>query len=228
MSTMKKATKLFTKDKINLIEATIQEAEKKTSAEIVPVIASSSGRYDRAEDMFAFLLSLLTLGLTWVGLQGSIEIDAWNITSEIKLNLIMVLTILIVTFFIGIALASHFPLLRLPLIAKTEMQEEVEIRARETFQRLKIRGTKNANGLLIYVSLYEHMVHVVGDDSINAKLSQDDWNELCNIIIKGFKDSKPEEGMCNGIFQCGELLSEHFPINPDDENELFDQLHLID
>ena len=225
---MKKATKLFTKDKINLIEATIQEAEKKTSAEIVPVIASSSGRYDRAEDMFAFLLSLLTLGLIWIGLQGSIESDAWNITSEIKLNLIMVLTILIVTFFIGIALASHFPLLRLPLIAKTEMQEEVESRARETFQRLKIRGTKNANGLLIYVSLYEHMVHVVGDDSINAKLSQDDWNELCNIIIKGFKDSKPEEGMCNGIFQCGELLSEHFPINPDDENELFDQLHLID
>jgi len=227
VSTMKKATTLFSKDEINSIEAAIQQAEQQTSAEIVPVIAGSSGRYDRAEDIFAFLLSLLTLALIWTGIQGSVANDAWNIASEIKLNLIIVLIILTVTFFIGIALASHFPLLRLPLIVKTEMQEEVESRARETFQRLKIRSTKNANGLLIYVSLYEHMVHVVGDDAINAKLSQDDWNELCNIIIQGFKSGKPEEGMRNGILQCGELLSDHFPVNTDDENELFDQLHLI-
>jgi len=228
VNTMKKSTTLFTQDEINTIETTIKDAEEKTSAEIVPVIASCSGRYDRAEDLFAFILALLSLTFVWLLFQGSIENNTWNVTSELNLNLMLIVIILIVSFFIGIALASYFPLLRLPLISKNEMQEEVENSARETFQRLKIRRTKNANGVLIYVSLYEHMVHVVGDDSINAKLAQSDWNELCNIITQGFKNGKPEEGMRNGILQCGKLLSEHFENNLEDENELPNQLHLID
>ena len=72
------------------------------------------------------------------------------------------------------------------------------------------------------------MVHVVGDDTINAKLSQGDWKALCDTIIRGFKSGKPEEGMRNGILLCGKLLTQHFPVEPGDRNELFDTLHLID
>ena len=226
---MKNATKLFTKEEIVTIEAAIREVEKTTSAEVVPVVATASGRYDRAEDLFAFLLSLLVLGCTWAWFQGMTpSTEGWSGTPAFRLNLPMVLAILAATFFIGIALASRFPLLRLPLIAKREMREEVERRARETFQRLRIRGTSNASGILIYVSLYEHMVHVVGDDAISAKLSQGDWKALCDTIIRGFKGGNPEEGMRNGILRCGELLAQHFPAKPDDKNELFDSLHLID
>lgn len=229
MIIMKYATKLFTKVEITNIEAAIREVEKKTSAEVVPVVASTSGRYDRAEDLFSFLLSLLVLGCTWGWIQSMApSTELWSGNPAFRLNLPIVLTILAATFFIGIALASRFPLLPLPLIAKREMQEEVERRARETFQRLKIRKTSNATGILIYVSLYERMVHVVGDDTINAKLSERDWKELCDTIISGFKSGKPEEGMRNGILRCGELLSQHFPIKPGDKNELFDTLHLID
>ena len=229
MIIMKYATKLFAKEEISTIEATISEVEKKTSAEVVPVVASTSGRYDRAEDLFAFLLSLLVLGCTWGWFQGlAPSVEVWSGNQAFRLNLPIVLTILAVTFFVGIALASRFPVLRLPLIAKREMQEEVERRARETFQRLKIRKTSNATGILIYVSLYEHMVHVVGDDTINDKLSQDDWNAICKTIISGFKSGNPEEGMRNGILLCGELLAQHFPVEPGDRNELFDTLHLID
>lgn len=226
---MKKATKLFTEEEIRSIEAAIGEVEKKTSAEVVPVVASASGRYDRAEDIFGFLLSLVVLGGIWVWFQGvAPSVEAWSVNPVFTLKLPVVLAILIVTFFVGIALASRFPLLRLPLIAKREMQEEVESCARETFQRLKIRRTENATGILIYVSLYEHMVHVVGDDTINAKLSQDDWQALCDTIISGFKSGKPEEGMRSGILLCGELLAQHFPVKPGDKNELVDTLHLID
>ncbi|MDA8402736.1 MAG: TPM domain-containing protein [Desulfobacteraceae bacterium] len=226
---MKKATQLFTKDEIRAIEAAVTEVEKMTSAEVVPVVATASGRYDRAEDLFAFLLSLLVLGCAWGGFQG-IRSSAmeWSGSLAFRLNLPLVLAILIAVFFTGIALASRFPLLRLPLIAKREMREEVERRARETFQRLRIRGTRNATGILIYVSLHERMVHVVGDDAINAKLSRDDWEALSEIIISGFKDGQPMEGMRNGIRRCGEILARHFPIEPGDRNELADKLHLID
>jgi len=226
---MKYATRLFTKEEISSIEATISEVEKKTSAEVVPVIASVSGRYDRAEDLFAFLLSLLVLGCSWVWLQDVVtSMGTWSGSHTVRLSLPFVLAILVVTFFIGIALASRLPALRLPLIAKREMQEEVERSARETFQRLKIRKTRDATGILIYVSLYEHMVHVVGDETINSKLSQEDWDAICQTIITGFKSGKPDEGMRNGILLSGELLARHFPVEPGDRNELFDTLHLID
>ena len=229
MTMMKKATQLFTKEQIDSIEAAIGEVEKTTSAEVVPVIASASGRYDRAEDLFAFLFSLLALGIAWPWiLDFAPTTDAWGDTQSYGLQLTIVLVSLAVGFFIGIALASHFPVLRSPLIPKSEIQEDVERSAREMFQRLKIRGTENATGILIYVSLYEHMVHVVGDDTINAKLTQDDWQALCDTIIDGFKNGKPEEGMRNGILRCGEMLAQHFPIQAGDTNELSNTLHLID
>ena len=226
---MKYATKLFTNEEIKSIEATITEVEKQTSAEVVPVVARVSGRYDRAEDLCAFLLSLLILSCMWVWFQGvAPSSEVWSGNPSFKLSLPVVLIILVISFFVGIALASHFPLLRLPLITRREMKEEVERSARETFQRLKIRKTKHATGILIYVSLYEQMVHVVGDDTITSKLSQEDWDNLCNTIISSFKSGRPEEGMRNGILRCGELLAKHFPVEPGDENELFDTLHLID
>lgn len=226
---MKSATKLFSKEEIGTIEAAIGEVEKLTSAEVVPVVASASGRYDRAEDLFSFLLSLLVLGLLWSRLHDvAPSAEAWSVSPAFGFTLPAALSVLVITYFVGIALASRFPLLRLPLIAKQEMREEVERRARETFQRLKIRGTQNATGILIYVSLYEQMVHVVGDDTINTKLTESEWKGLCDIIIAGFKNGKPEEGMRNGILCCGELLARHFPVKPDDKNELFNTLHLID
>lgn len=142
MTIMKKATKLFTRDEISTIEAAVTEVGKMTSAEVVPVLATASGRYDRAEDLFAFLLSLLIFGCAWGWFQGFVPAtEAWSGVPAFRLTLPIVLTILMVTFFIGIALASRFPLLRLLLITKREMREEVERRARETFQRLRIRGT---------------------------------------------------------------------------------------
>ncbi|MGK0186130.1 MAG: putative membrane protein [Verrucomicrobiales bacterium] len=226
---MKTPTKLFTAEQITAIETAIRQAEETTSAEIVPVVAKVSGRYDRAEDLFAFLFSLVSLGCTWVLLQDAIPAtETWGGKPTSVMSLPIVLAILVATFFAGIALASRFPALRLPLIAKREMQEEVERRAHETFKRLKIRNTENATGILIYVSLYEHMVHVEGDDTIAGKLSQSDFQSVCDTIISGFKSGNPELGMRKGILLCGELLATHFPIEQGDANELFDSLHLIE
>jgi len=227
---MKNASKLFSERQIDTIEATIAEVEERTSGEVVPVVATVSGRYDRAEDLFAFLLSLLALAFTWALFQDvtSSATDSWSNGSALSLNLPLVVVVLAVTFLAGIVLATRFPLLRLPLITKQEMQAEVERRALETFQRLGVRSTEAATGILIYVSLYEHMVHVVGDDAIGAKLSQGDWQVVCDLIIDGFKNGRPEDGMRDGILRCGELLARHFPIKPGDRNELPNTLHLID
>ena len=228
-SIMKYPTTLFSKEEIASIESAIKEAEEHTCAEVVPVVARVSGRYHRAEDLFGFLLSLASLACTWSVIQGiSTDSREWSDGPTIALGLPIVLTILIVTFLIGIALASRIPVLRLPLIAKREMEEEVTACARETFHNLKVRGTANATGILIYVSLYEHQVHVMGDDTISSKLAHGDFQSICDTILRGFKSNQPAQGLQDGIRACGKLLAQHFPIEPGDKNELIDTLHLID
>jgi len=108
------------------------------------------------------------------------------------------------------------------------MREEVERRAAEAFQKFRVRGTSGATGILIYVSIYERMVRVMGDDSISAKLDQGAWDEVCRIAMDGLKSGQPAQGLKNAIAKSGELLSKHFPIEPGDENELANELRIID
>ncbi len=228
-SGMKKATRQFNSQEIKAIEAAIGEVERATSAEVVPVVASSSGRYDRAEDVFAFFFALLALFATWNSIQRFTSFgEAWGEPSLLNSSFPIVILVLVIAFAIGIALASRLTFLRLPFITQREMAEEVESQARETFQRLKIRNTANSTGILIYISLYEHRVQVVGDDSINEKLSPSDWEEIRDMVISGFKQGNAAEGLCSGIRRAGELLAHHFPIEDDDKNELPNKLHLID
>ena len=56
---------------------------------------------------------------------------------------------------------------------------EVERRALETFQRHRVRTTAGGTGVLIYVSLYVRLVWVVGDEAVAQKISQADWEAIC-------------------------------------------------
>ncbi len=51
---MKRASKLFDIEQRQRIEQAVVEAESKSSCEIVPVVATSSGRYDRPEDIIVY------------------------------------------------------------------------------------------------------------------------------------------------------------------------------
>ena len=224
---MNKASSLFTDEDKAAVEKAIAAAEKMTSAEIVPVVATASGRYDRAEDIFGFVLSLIALSLYWLLVQPSVG-TSWSTDGTGQPLLWPVLIILIVAFVIGASMATVLPSLRLPFISKQEMQEEVERRARETFQRQRIRATDNSNGVLIYLSLYEHMVHVVGDDAVNEHISGSDWQQVTEIIVQAMKSNQPTEGLVEAIAHSGRMLKEYFPYHENDRNELANGLGLID
>ena len=50
------------------------------------------------------------------------------------------------------------------------------------------------------------------------------WQELVDLMIQGVKRGDLAAGMTQAIARCGELLSPHFPIAEDDQNELRDHL----
>jgi len=226
---MKKASNYFSDEDKKIIEEAIARAESNTSGEIVPVVASVSGRYDRSEDIFGVLFSLILLTTAWLTTQEITPIAGqWESEVKTVITLPWALAIIFLGFIVGAILASFFPVLRLIFISKKEMREEVGRKALEAFHQFRIRGTQGATGVLIYVSLYEHNVRVLGDEAISEKLKQQDWDDVCNLVVEGMKSKQPAEKLVEAIEICGQLLAEHFPIEEDDQNELPNKLQLID
>jgi len=226
---MKKASQFFSEQERKLVEDAVTKAESKTSGEIVPVIATQSGRYDRSEDLFGFFLALIIFGAVWCFFQDALPLDGdWEQGIHLVINLPVSLGILVAGYFLGIILASWFPVLRQPFIPNREMREEVEKAAAEAFQKFRLRRTRDATGVLIYISLYERMVRVMGDDAISQKLDQNNWNDVCQTVLKGFTEKRVAEGLQEAILKCGNLLEKHFPIQPGDVDELSNELKIID
>ena len=225
---MKVASQYFTEADCSAIATAVAEAEKHTSGEIIPVVATVSGRYDRAEDIVGLIFAFVFVSTGWFLFQDVQPTGSWEAGFTNTVGLASLLFMILTGFFVGALSASVFPVLRTPFIPHSEMQNEVERRAAEVFQKFRLRKTKGSTGILIYVSLYEHMVRILGDDAISNKLSQDDWQEICDIIINGCKTNKVVPGMIDGITMSGRLLGKHFPIEEGDANELPNELITID
>jgi putative membrane protein len=220
-----KASTLFSAEDRDAIKHAIVEAEQNTSGEIIPVIASVSGRYDRGEDIFGLLFSLVCVAAGWSLFHKTTSADSW---SSFDFGLPANQLTQFLSFIIGVLLTHLFPVLRLPFINKKEQEEEVDRAAAAAFQQNKLRNTQDSTGILIYISLYEHQVKVLGDDGTSAKLMESDWEHICDAIIKDFKEKTYTNGIVEGINLSGKLLAQHFPIQEGDKNELVNELVMID
>lgn len=219
-----RASDLFSRDEIASIESAIDTAEQATAAEIVPVVASASGRYDRAEDLFGLCLALIALAVAWFALDNDSAVAAsW---APAGLGLGAALVIVLGGFVAGAALAARLTVLRLPFISRVEMLEEVERGAREAFQRERLRATTNGAGVLIYVSVHERLVKVLADDRAAEHLSAAMLEEICALVTAGLKRGAAADGLRAAIARTGELLAG--PLPAAGASELPNHLVLLD
>jgi len=136
----------------------------------------------------------------------------------------------IIIDFVGILLA--FLLFRIwsvkrLIISKRAIDHKVHDAAFSTFYQQGVHKTKNKTGILIYISLFERKVVVLGDDGIHSKVNDSAWNDVIKIIVDGIKDEHLKKGIIDGIESCRKLLQTHFPVLADDTNELDNKLILI-
>jgi len=97
---------------------------------------------------------------------------------------------------------------------------DVKKLAEEEFFRLGMNNTRDKTGILIYVNLLLRKFYILADSGINEKVEQIVWDNIRNEIQNEFKLGHYTEGLIYGINEVGKVLSEHFPIKPDDVNEL--------
>jgi putative membrane protein len=137
--------------------------------------------------------------------------------------------IMIVGFVAGMLLVRFIPALKRLFTGSDEMRHHVARRAAEAFIAEEVFQTRERTGILLFVSLLERRVLVVGDAGINARVQRSDWDSIVATIVDGLKKGTATDGLVRAIGACGELLERHgVTRRSDDSDELSDGLRMSD
>jgi len=205
-----KAENFFTESENAEIAAAIKKVENTTAGEIAVMVVDESDSYPESN-----ILSGVILG-------GFVSLVIIELFFEDSLTVFMI-------FFAGLSLVTgwitdYFPALKRIFISKNRVEEMVREQAVQSFYEKGLHQTREATGVLFFVSLFEHKVWILADRGINNKMSQQELQVYANDMAKGIREGRAVEILCREIANLGEVLTEHFPVKHDDENELSNQV----
>jgi len=205
-----KADKFFTEEEKERLKATVHEVESKTIGEIVVMVVDHSDHYIEAEVLGGILLgSLLSLIATLLYFHSSL----W---SYVPLSFLF--------FFPCRFLFQRVDILKRLFIGIRKKEEAVRLRAERAFFERGLYKTKKNTGVLFFLSLLERKVWVLADKGIYEKMNQETLDRFANEVSRGIKEDQASEVLTKVIQEIGILLSQHFPITPDDTDELPDDV----
>lgn len=198
----------------------VAEAEERTAGEIVPVVIPQSGTYDvavwrgaSAGAVLAMAVVLLVVrfytgwGLGWL-------FTPWG-TMGVTLG----------AGTVGALVAAYVPPLQRALAGSDHLDTTVHQRAMQAFVEEEVFATRDRTGILLFVSLLEHRIEVLGDTGINQAVEPNDWAGVVGRIRTGIKNENLTNGLVDAIGMCGRLLEQRgVEIRPDDDDELSNRL----
>ena len=128
--------------------------------------------------------------------------------------------------------AGHAGEIRFAVETALDMAELVEDlsprrRAMQVFGQLGVWDTAQNNGVLIYLLLADHVVEIVADRGIAARISQSEWDGVCRDMESHYRAGRFSEGSVAGVYGIGRLLARHFPGRRRDADELPNQPVLL-
>ena len=196
-------------DKTRIADA-IRTAEAKTSGEIFCVLAQNAGNYRLVPVAWAAALALIVpLPL--------VMLTEWEAVTIYVIQLIA---------FTLTAIALSRPALRFLVVPRRMKRERAHSAAMRQFLAQGMHKTEGRTGVLIFAAVAERYVEVIADGGINAKVTQEVWDQAVAALIAGIKDGRAGDGFVAAIGQCGAVLAEHFPVAPGTVNadEIADKL----
>lgn len=194
------------------IRTAVAVAEKKTAGEIVCMVVSSSYHYPLAN-----VLGAATAALP-VSLLGTHFLGAWLwIGSQ---NMWLFLGLFTICFVLFLWAVERFPALKRRFISRREIDEEVEEAAINAFFRQGLYRTRDATGVLLFISVFERKVWLLADRGIHETVPQAEWDDLVARVTRGIREGHRTDAICSAIETIGQRLEVHFPVKPDDTDEL--------
>ena len=205
-----KAETFFSENDNTEITRAIQDVELQTSGEVAVMVVDKSDTYPESRILAGVILGgLFSLVLTDL---------FWDDSLWVFLPLVIVITMLISS------LVDYLPVVQRFFVPNARLVEMVREQAVQGFYKKGLYKTREATGVLFFISLFEHRVWVLADHGIYEKISQEILQGYAVDIAKGIKSGKATEALCCEIRRVGEVLAQHFPVRDDDVNELPDQV----
>jgi len=191
------------------IAAAITAAERRTSGELIAVIARSADHYLYIALLVPALLALLTPGVVLIARPDLSATMIYYIQSGV---------------FVGPALILLIPPIRMWVVPKAVKQRRARRLAREQFIAHGLHRTRDHTGVLIFVSVAEHYVEIIADAGIDARVPAGAWDGMVAAFVTQVRARREADGFLTVISAAGDLLAEHFPRAGDDTNELPNRL----
>lgn len=193
-----------------IIREAVSRAEAGTSGEIVPILVAESDDYREAAVHAALIMaSLLSLTVSLVIHDPSV----W-----------LFIPLTFALYFPLSALVRRLPALKLAFTPAVRVRDIVRQRAVRAFHEKGLHRTREENGILIFISLLERKVWILGDRGINTVIPPERWTSLASALASGIREGHMVETLVTTIAEVGDILTEHFPYRTDDSNELPDLL----
>jgi len=205
-----KANTFFTAGEKERIRESVRAVEKVTSGEIATMVVDQSDGYLEAEVLGGMLASGLAALIISVALQ---HVTIWTFVP-----------IVCALYFPARFLCIRFPRLKIPFVNKKRMMHAVQERAVRAFYEKGLYRTRDENGILIFISILERKVWILGDRGVNLRIPHETWQAHADEISVGIREGRPCDALCAVIESCCRVLVEHFPRKEDDTNELPDEL----
>lgn len=206
----------FSEQELEQIQDAVARAEAFTSGEIVPYIVPESGRYDVAIWRGASILAVLSLAIIMLIFQFY---SGWGLL-WLFTGWGVALTVLL-SGTLGAALSWGVPAIKRLLAGKENMARQVHLSALEAFLDEEVFNTRDRTGILLFISMFEQRVEVIGDTGINQRVTADDWAEVIEHVQEGVRNRNITKGIVEALELCGALLKKSgVHIREDDINEL--------
>jgi putative membrane protein len=199
---------LTDQDRRRIAEA-IAAAERRTSGELVTVVAEAADDYRSLPLLWPALAALLLPAVLLTVLPG---IGAWTLYAAQAGS------------FVVLALIAHLPPVRIALVPGAVKRRRAARLAREQFFEQGLHLTRGRTGVLIFVSVAEHYVEIIADQGIDALVPSGTWDAAVADFVARVRAGRIGEGFLAAIAAVGDRLAEHFPRAADDVDELPNRL----
>jgi uncharacterized membrane protein len=101
---------------------------------------------------------------------------------------------------------------------------DVPASAERAFRRLGVAGTRERNGVLIFLAPSRRRLTVIGDIGVHAKVAPDFWAKVVDTMTADFRRGDLTAGVIAAVHLLGSTLAEAFPPRAADVNELTDSV----
>jgi putative membrane protein len=211
---MQSAGDVLTQEQISQVNQAVEQAQTRTSARIVPLVAGSSGRYERAEDMVGLWAAALGLALIWMLVSDAPVGKEWSLTGNIwQQGLITVVAVIVGGFAAGTFLAGHVAWLGRLFVPKRKMLANVRLRATQVLGNclMNLPDRDAGQAVVIYVSLYERAPVIAAGENLRAALARSEVQSIESQLRSALLQRRLAEGLCQAVGRLADLLAGHCP-----------------